>query len=191
MTVRASSGSPSSLLLWQEFGLETDAIDLDSSWYGPLPLHHVLAPFSQKTGSPSARVIADVRPAMSQPVVLRRRAHQGAHTDRFVVIGRWRGWVTAVFEETFLSEVEDLRWGCPPHEAELPIALISEFDQSLLSENSIFYWTVGYRHRPGGTRVQEARVRFRRAPGREPWAERTGRAWAQRVRRALDEDPDD
>lgn len=191
MTAGASPGSSSSLSRQQEFGLNTDAVDLNSFWYGPLSLYGVLAPFSQKTSSPSARVMTDERPAMAQPVVPRRTAHQGGHTDRFVVIGRWRGWVTAVFDETFLSEVEDLRWGSPPHEVELPNALISEFDQALLSEDSIFYWTVGYRHRPGGTRIQEARVRFRRAPGQEPWAERTGRAWAQCVRRALDEDPDD
>lgn len=174
-----------------ELTLESGPLDLDSRLYPPLPQYDLRAPYSQTHRSLSADIPTEVAPGMAaEAVVPRRRLRQGRHANRFIVIGRWRGWVTAVLQDTFVAEVEDQRWGSPPHEVELPIDLVNDFDRTLLHKNSIFYWTVGYRHRPGGTRVQEAQIRFRRAPGPEPWTKRTGRAWAERVRRALDEDPE-
>lgn len=175
--------------LRRERQLPTALLDLNSLWFPPMEHHEVSAPFFQRARSSPSEEDRRPTPPLTEPVVEGRRgAHQGPHGDRFIVVGRWRGWVTEVLDDTFLAEVEDQQWESPPHAVELPQRLVSDFDQPLLAENAIFYWTIGYRHRPGGTRVQEAVIRFRRAPGTDPWARRLGDAWATRVRRALDED---
>jgi hypothetical protein len=103
------------------------------------------------------------------------------------VVGRWIGWVTDVRADSFWAEVEDLLWGAVPHQVELPLTLVSDYDIPLFRENAVFYWIVGYRHRSGGTRVQEATVRFRRTPKDEPWMEDRVKEWTAEMRRALDE----
>lgn len=177
----------SSLSVRRDTGTDTAEVDLASLWHAPFPRYDApTAPLAQELRSPSVQ-LDESTSAASEPIVRRRRAHQGAHADRYLIVGHWRGWVTAVLQDTFIGEIEDLRWRSPPHEVELPVALVSDFDRDLLAEDSIFYWTVGYRYRSGGTRVQEARVRFRRSPRSEPWAERRGVEWAARMRQGLDE----
>lgn len=188
MTYRNVTSSGTGLAT--DLGLNTEALDLREFWHAPLARYRVAGPLWQEIRSPSADTDPTDSSPFTEPVVPRRRAHQGAHAERFLVIGRWRGWVTNILVDTFIGEVEDLKSMSPPHEVELPQALLSDFDRPLLNEDAIFYWTVGYRHRPGGTRVQEARVRFRRRPLQEPWVARSGTAWAARVRAALGNDAD-
>lgn len=169
----------------------TSTIDLDSVWYPPFQRQGLTAPFAQEYRLPSSRGQGeDASDSWVPPVVDRvdRTSQQGPAASRFQIVGRWRGWVTEVLDETFQAEVEDLRNNTVPHAAEFPLDLVSDFDRPLLAKNAIFYWTIGFRHRPTGTRLQETLIRFRRAPRREPWTDRQGTIWAQEVRSALHED---
>lgn len=165
----------------------TEKFALETFWLAPFkkttprrPLEQ-LEPLSvrlSQVGDQSADWVSPVVP--TAPVV-----HQGPHAERFIVVGRWRGWVTEVLDDTFWGEIEDLKLAAPPHAVELPRSLISADDDDLLTLDAIFYWTIGYRQRSSGARVQEAAVRFRRAPRHEPWIGTEARRWAERVRKAL------
>jgi hypothetical protein len=82
------------------------------------------------------------------------------------VLQRWTGRVEFVGAETFTAVITDTLDSTKPlEEVELSTGEVSPSDLPLLTEGSLFYWTIGYRDSPGGQRGRISELRFaRRAP---------------------------
>ena len=99
---------------------------------------------------------------------LRAERYSAAALDRFVALEKWEGCVSEVGKDSFVAVLADLRKTNADEEAEFPFAEVPPDDLELLVVGAVFYWTIGYHTRPGGTRSHSSEIRFRRLP---PWSE--------------------
>lgn len=101
------------------------------------------------------------------PVVPRERPIKSP--DRFVALEKWEGCVVEVGKDSFTALLTDLRGAVADQEAEFPILdEVSPEDIDLVQPGAVFYWTIGYHSKPGGTRSHSSEIRFRRLPS---WSE--------------------
>ena len=71
----------------------------------------------------------------------------------------------AVEDDSFLAILRDQDARTRASErAEFDLAIVSQRDLSLVLTGAVFYFTVGYRTDPAGTRTGFSEVRFRRLP---------------------------
>ncbi len=83
--------------------------------------------------------------------------------ERIKVLQQWEGIVTAVTDDSFFAELQDLGDVSQPLEiVEILIAEVPEEDRSLLVEGAIFYWSIGYETSLGGQLKRISEIRMRR-----------------------------
>jgi hypothetical protein len=82
-----------------------------------------------------------------------------------IPLQKWEGVVLAVREDTFVARIVDQAGEHPDEEIELPKDELSPFEEDLLEQGAVFYWTIGYRQRlPRGQRERVSLIRLRRLP---------------------------
>ena len=85
--------------------------------------------------------------------------------SRTISLQQWECVVTEVLDDVVCCEMHDLSDECNPREyAEVYIAEFSEFDRPLLSEGTVFYWSVGHTRKRSGQIVRSSELRVRRMP---------------------------
>lgn len=124
-------------------------------------------------GSPPVRI--------TPGVVLPRRPRT---VDTVLSLEKWIGVVEHLEAESFWARVTEEENGQLQELVEFPIRIVSPGDRDLLQVGAIFYWLIGYRESPLGTRENASFIRFRRLP---PWDERDLRTATERARRLRDE----
>ena len=89
-----------------------------------------------------------------------RRASGG---DPYERLAAWEGTVIDVLDDRFSARLLARDDATPPLDVEVSFREIAPSDRDLLAEGAVFYWDVGYRHRPGA-KVRESVLSFRRLP---------------------------
>jgi hypothetical protein len=93
-----------------------------------------------------------------------KRYHLFNHKNSFGTSQNWIGYVTSIGSSSFKANIEDLDiQNTTYEEVEFDIDDVEEEDRTLLSEGSVFYWSVGYEYR-GGTKSKQSILRFKRLP---------------------------
>lgn len=89
--------------------------------------------------------------------------------DVFRLLQLWKGRVTDVSEDEFVSIISDLtNPALDDEQVTLDLEEVPVDDLPLVSPGAVFYWSIGYADYPGRPRTRESRIRFRRLPG---WTE--------------------
>jgi hypothetical protein len=84
---------------------------------------------------------------------------------RFKVLQQWECIVTAVQDDCVCCEMHDLSVESNPIEyAEVLVEEFSEYDRPILTEGSVFYWSVGYIQKANGQIRKSSELRVRRMP---------------------------
>lgn len=78
----------------------------------------------------------------------------------------WVGHIIGINAKGFVARLEDLNNPGTFEVADFDLEEVSQEDQKLISEGSIFYWSVGFAVRSGGQVIKESLLRFQRLP---PW----------------------
>jgi hypothetical protein len=94
-----------------------------------------------------------------------RSKERQKNRDFFKLTQNWIGYISALYDDHFSANVEDVTQSGTYEVAEFYYADVSSEDQKLISLGSIFYWSVGYEER-NGQRYKESFLRFQRLP---PW----------------------
>lgn len=82
--------------------------------------------------------------------------------EYFKTLQKWEGYVLEVGEETFHARLVPIIGEGGDQEAEIYLEEVDEEDRPLIEPGAVFYWSIGYLHRPG--RIRAAVIRFRRLP---------------------------
>jgi hypothetical protein len=97
------------------------------------------------------------------------------------LLQQWEGVVTEVSKEGFTAILRDLTNRKNPEErAEFGLDQIDPPDHKLVIPGAVFYWWVGYRDAPTGTRWTVSTIRMRRLP-----------AWSRSDMRRIERDVED
>lgn len=88
----------------------------------------------------------------------------GLPRERLIPLQAWEGAVLEVDDSSFVARAVDVAGEHADEEVSLPKDELSDFDLDLLEPGAIFYWTIGYREKPGGARERVSQIRFRRLP---------------------------
>lgn len=110
-------------------------------------------------------------PSWGRPVTpltippLRRRIEEPAPQDRFELHQQWEGAIESVSGDTVTAILRDLTDRTQPEEiVDLPLEEFSPNDADLVAPGAVFYWSIGYRITPTGTKERVSRFRMRRLP---------------------------
>lgn len=129
-----------------------------------------------------SRTAPDIDPkplAATAPVVV---VPEEAHGFR--LLQQWEGVVIDVTEEGFTAILRDLTNRKNPEErAEFGVDQIDPPDRRLIIPGAIFYWWIGYRDAPTGTRWTVSTIRARRLPAWSPTDMRRIERDAEELRR--------
>ena len=103
----------------------------------------------------SLELLAATAPVTSSP----------EHSHGFRLLQQWEGVIEAVGKSDFTAVLRDLTDRRNPEErAEFSIDQIDPPDRKLLIAGAVFYWWIGYRDAPTGTRWTVSTMRVRRLP---------------------------
>jgi|SRR5271165_802468 len=84
---------------------------------------------------------------------------------KVTVLQKWVGRVEEVQADRFSAALVDATNSRNPIEqVEFDMREVSESDRSLLAVGATFYWSIGYRHTPGGQVERISSLRFARLP---------------------------
>lgn len=81
----------------------------------------------------------------------------------FQAMQKWEGVVEKVASSSFTAKLTDLESQTTDEEVTISKDDISPEDISLIKENAIFYWSIGYLMK-NGQRIKSSLIRFRRLP---------------------------
>ncbi len=82
-----------------------------------------------------------------------------------ISLQHWECVITEVLDDVVCCEMHDLSDESNPREyAEVYIAEFSEFDRPLLSEGTVFYWSIGHSRKRSGQITRSSELRVRRMP---------------------------
>jgi hypothetical protein len=84
--------------------------------------------------------------------------------ESFTLFQKWEGYVIEIGRETFSARLTPLEGQGSDQIAEIYLDEVGEIDQDLLEPGAVFYWSIGYRRRPSGTKERSSIIRFRRLP---------------------------
>lgn len=115
---------------------------------------------SQAGGAPtSASRDARVVVRLAAPVVT------AASAGRFELLQQWEGTIDGATSEEVSATIRDLSQRHMPEEiVVLPREEFSQSDAPLLEPGAVFYWSIGYRITPTGTKERVSFLRMRRVP---------------------------
>lgn len=99
---------------------------------------------------------------LGSPLVMRRNPDHSV--TRFAELESWVGVVLSVEEDAFVAELQSNKPDTHPEEAEFGFDEVGDYDRDLVTEGSIFYWTIGYRQEGSGPRRRTSMLVFRRLP---------------------------
>jgi hypothetical protein len=117
------------------------------------------------------------RPASIRPIEVTK--------ERFIVLGAWECVVEEVRDETFVARIVDLNNSSPDELAEFYKTDLSDEDASLLEDQAVLYWFVGYSDSKSGQRSRSSVLRVQRLPAWTEEEDRQAQAWADETGRAL------
>lgn len=90
---------------------------------------------------------------------------ESALEDRFELLQQWEGTIESITGDTVTASLRDLTDRAQPEEiVDLPLEEFSPNDADLVAPGAVFYWSIGYRVTPTGTKERVSRVRMRRVP---------------------------
>lgn len=155
---RTDSGVPE-----QQFSLPTLAPEFDD-WVKPEP--QVAPPTSTETTKSEASNDTSAKSPSSFKPPVRKSSHRLSLTGRrFEALQQWECIVLELREDCVYCQLHDLTDESNPDEfAEVLLSEFNEYDRPILCEGSIFYWSVGYIHRPRGQIRRSSQLRVRRMP---------------------------
>jgi hypothetical protein len=85
--------------------------------------------------------------------------------DRFDLLQQWECTIEEIGDGIVTASIRDLTDRTQPDEiVDLPIDEFSPADSELVAPGAVFYWTIGYRTTPTGTKERVSRFRVRRMP---------------------------
>lgn len=92
----------------------------------------------------------------------------------------WEGYVIERGSDDFVVRLIDITGGdeSESQEAVLPLADLSEHDLARVDVGSRFYWVIGYKTLPSGTKERVSKVVFRDLPAVTDRDRSAGRKWA-------------
>lgn len=117
------------------------------------------------------------QPTALLPQVLPSRPAAEEVQDRFRLLQKWEGTVTACSQQEFTAVLREK--GQPDQEATFDLEEVPEGDRELIVAGAVFHWSIGYRDRRG-QRSRESIIRFRRLP-----------AWTRRELERADQEADE
>ncbi len=130
-------------------------------------------------GRPLSATTAEERPASTQENEVRKTIQFDSEQDAprtttlpltveeyFKPIKNWEGVVESVLAKSFIATMRDTDNPADRGEEQFEIDLedVDPGDRDLALPGGIFYFTVGYRIRRGGTRIKGTQIVFRRMP---------------------------
>jgi len=88
-----------------------------------------------------------------------------SRNDRFLAFQKWQCRVTEITKESFSAIVTNLTDEHKEDEVvEFSLADVSDSDKELLNIGAIFYWSIGYLIKIGGTKIKSQIIKFKRLP---------------------------
>jgi hypothetical protein len=106
-------------------------------------------------------------------------AHDAPPQARFRSLQSWEGRVVEVLKDSFVGVLADMTMPGVEEQVELDLEEVTPDDLPLVQPGAVFYWSIGYRAEPSGTRSRASEIRFRRLPR---WSEAEIRDVAHRVK---------
>ena len=95
------------------------------------------------------------------PIALPRSTQAQPH---FHALQKWQGTVSEVTGSTFTARLLDLMEASGEEVAEFDLEEVSVGDHGLVEPGAVFYWSIGYRTEPSGSRSRTSVLVFRRLP---------------------------
>lgn len=95
--------------------------------------------------------------------VPRTKALPSQPEQRYILLKKYEGFVTARSDETFTTRLVESDGDYPVVEAEFDLEELSETDRALAVEGATLVWTIGYSYE-GSTRKRESQIYLRRLP---------------------------
>ena len=146
----------------------------------PPQAQSLVATDASETAPNSSQLAALSRGQSPLPVGLPVPLPQRTHTQpQFHALQKWQGSVSKVTDSTFDARLLDLKDPSVEEVAEFDLEEVSVGDRPLVVPGAVFYWSVGYRTEPSGSRSRTSVLVFRRLPA---WSEKDLRRADDRVR---------
>jgi hypothetical protein len=90
--------------------------------------------------------------------------HRSPAQAKFRSLQSWEGRVVEVSEDSFVATLVDLTMPGTEEHVELDLEEVTRDDRHLVIPGAVFYWSIGYREDPSGSRSRASEIRFRRLP---------------------------
>jgi hypothetical protein len=87
------------------------------------------------------------------------------HQARFELLQQWEGTIEGVDADSITASVRDMTDRTMPDELiEIQRMEFADADADLVAPGAVFYWSIGYRVTPSGTKERLSVIRMRRLP---------------------------